>query len=97
MTCGYKESSDLIETARADAAEKGRYAIVLRLHTPTGVRYFSNWKVRLVTAWSIAGAKLFGMQDTYGLGTWEKRLQARGYWVERVIITATPVDTAGLT
>ncbi len=63
-------------------------AVVLCIHTATGLRYFSSWKSRLVTAWSIAGAKLFGPRDSYGVGTWERRLNKKGYVVERITVRA---------
>jgi hypothetical protein len=51
-------------------------------------RYFSNFgpSGRLQTAWSLAGATLFGREDK--IVAVEKRLNQKGYTAERVNVCA---------
>ena len=68
-------------------------------HTPTGHsaiilmighRYFHGFskRRRLTTAWSLAGAKLFGTWDIQGIEKAERTLAAKGYVVTRCLVEA---------
>ena len=61
-------------------------ALVIRV----GERYFNSYKKkRILTDWSLAGAKLFRPTDTIDIEKAEKILQAKGYKTERKILTIT--------
>jgi len=71
--------------------DNGRTAAVLKI----GERFYVSHKGgRLVTAWSLAGAKLFGPWDSYGLGTTEAALRKKKREAVRVTVClAPPADT----
>ncbi len=76
MTCGYKDPPELVEAVRIRNLIEGAHALVIRFENG---RYFSEFgPARMVTAWSICGAKLFGAGDTFTIGKVEKRLEKLG-------------------
>lgn len=60
-------------------------AVVLKV----GNRFFRAFKNRRIqTAWSLAGAKLFGNWDELNISKTEKLLKEKGYISTRILIEA---------
>lgn len=73
----------------------GSNAIAIAVLTPSGRRYFYGFgnKGQLQTAWSLAGAKLFGAWQAEEVKKAERQIEAKGYRrIERV--TIGPVEGA---
>lgn len=69
-------------------------AIVILVHTPRGWRYFYRWgrKGQVLTAWSLAGAALFGPWSREEIEAVEVRLAAKGYRSSRAEVALASAE-----
>lgn len=69
-------------------------AVVIRIKTRQGLRYFRDFGKggRLQSAWSLAGAQMFGPWATDLLEDAERRLKASGREPVRVIVGPLRVE-----
>jgi len=69
-------------------------AIVFRVKTRSGPRYFSGFGKagRVQSAWSLPGAVAFGPWDTHRLDTVEQKLSANGCEPARIRVGIMPAE-----